>query len=502
MIDVLSNVITFYKSAYSKNVEVQEKLIQITFMLSTIKEKRNEVDRETIQDVALNYVSNMGVMFPKKKAYPIFKQYLEKMFNSSDLNQIEAAFLILGRLSEGCSEYIKRDLIDPIINVYIKNGIEAENSQIRNACFGCINFFAQYINPEIFIHHDLILPALIKHLEDLNAESLEETLKTIEIFCEEIEDANKVIDYLPQMIPKLFAVLESNETSIDSKKHAILAIASCAEAADAKFEQYAIDLVPLITQLLKLEGTILEFFHNNVIDTAMLGVRAVATHCLGVMLGSCLKQNLRNNKEFYQKHIEPSIGLIYNGMKTIDHATLKEYSFSFFYQLANCLEEDFKPYLKEIFDFGVQTIETTVAIQKQEKQKNNLLSMDSDSEDDEMYADRDVLEEIAAIIHCFGEMALALPKDYEPYYENTVKLIEEFESHFYAGIKVQVLVCLKNLTKALVKLQGNGTFPTYERGLPATKKLADEVEYFIKNVFLPKYINTSLFMKQSYSQNR
>lgn len=124
----------------------------------------------------------MASILPKKKAYPLYKAYLEQMFQSQVNDVLEGAFLVLGNLSEGCPDYVRRDLGHFVKN-FVEVGLAHQNIDIRRATCYCINYMAQYIQPEIIIFHKHILPGLINSLSDYNSESLKPTVLSLEIFC-------------------------------------------------------------------------------------------------------------------------------------------------------------------------------------------------------------------------------------------------------------------------------------------------------------------------------
>lgn len=46
------------------------------------------------------------------------------LINSNDKNQANTGFLILGAMCEGCSDKLKKNLSNPIMNVLIPKGLQ------------------------------------------------------------------------------------------------------------------------------------------------------------------------------------------------------------------------------------------------------------------------------------------------------------------------------------------------------------------------------------------
>ena len=249
MIDIIINVTLNYKAVISKNENTLKKIIEIMFTLACEKEKEAPQDRDTIQEVALFFIREAGILLPKKKSYPIYREYLMNMFQSDNDSVVEGAFLILGNLAEGCCEYLRREL-PTIMKNFIQKGLESQNNDIKKATFYAVNFFANYLNPEIIIFHPMIIPPMIKNLDSADQKTLQGNVVSLEIFCQEMDDG--IMEYLPSLIPKLIQLVDNNDNIIPVKRHAILAISSCAEVAEEKFASYAAELVPLLCQLVNI----------------------------------------------------------------------------------------------------------------------------------------------------------------------------------------------------------------------------------------------------------
>jgi len=129
-------------------------MIEISFTLACKDDDEEDEDVEPVQKIALQFVRTIGLIFPKKKSYPVYKNYIEKMFESSDIKVIKGAFHILGNLAEGVPNFFKRDLENIIMKNYISNGIEHSDYGVRKATCYAINHFAQYLHPEFIEYHE------------------------------------------------------------------------------------------------------------------------------------------------------------------------------------------------------------------------------------------------------------------------------------------------------------------------------------------------------------
>mmetsp|Transcript_38952 Transcript_38952/g.34633 ORF Transcript_38952/g.34633 Transcript_38952/m.34633 type:complete len:547 (+) Transcript_38952:1114-2754(+) len=409
------------------------------------------------------------MLLPKKKSYPAYKKYVEQMFKSDDLEVVEAAFLIVGAVTEGCAEYVKRDL-KFYIEQYIDNGLTHNSLEIRRATCYAINQFAQYLQPDILIWHSKIIPGLIKILEDKDPDGLTSAVITVEIFCLEMNES--IVKYLEELLPKLIQIVDQDSTPLAAKRHAILSISSCAEAAEGKFVPYAKELIPLLGQLL------------NITDVQHLEIRAVATSCLASIVGHCID----DAPEVFNDLIAQYVPEILKGLKEIDHPILREFSFTFFFSMASFMGENFKDYMEELLRLANKAIDTIRAAAL-DKNENDDLEADSDEEGlENVMVNENLIEEMAAAIKCLGEIAKACPKQFAPYYKGAVEQLLKSTEHYHAQVRMQAMIGLQNIAIALAKAEGDGKVIPFKRGLPLQRKYNEDIEEFIFIIFYEKVL--------------
>jgi len=181
----------------------------------------------------------------------------------------------------------------------------------------------------------------------------------------------------------------------------------------------------------------------------------------------------------YRGTIEPLIPAIYEALKTTDVPMLKEYSFEFFYNLANYLQQGFKPFLDNLVSIVFEVIESVQAIQNEQPQTLTLNPEDDENDPKKgHFVDRNALEELAAALCCLAEMAKACPADFGPYYEQTVKYLHFFSEYYDEAVRVRALVCYKSIAIALIKME-TGEIPKFNRGLPCGQRFSADAEKFL-----------------------
>jgi len=461
MIDIILNIIKNFKTVVSKNEATLKKIIEVIFILACLKEEENPQDRETIQDAALFFIREAATLLPKKKSYPLYKEHLLKMFENENTDVVEGAFLILANIAEGCCEYLKREL-PVIMKTYIAKGLESQHNGIKNATFSTLNHFAEFLSPDVLGYHEMIIPPMIQSLSTVDQKTLTGNIMCLEIFCDEMNE--DIATYIPELLPKLIEIIDKPQNDIPSKRHAILAMASCSSVSKENFAPYASNLVPLLAHLINLN------------EPQYIELKATATKCLGTIVSGCIRQV----PDLYRNTVEPLIPNIYESLKSTDNAMLKEYCFEFFYNLAHFLQQDFKPFLDNLVAMVFAVIESVQNVKNDEPQVLSLNPEDNEENDPKkpVFVDRNALEELSAALCCLGEMAKACPTDFAPYYEKTVQYIEFFSTYYDEYVRIQSLACYKCLAIALIKAE-TGRIPEFNRGLPCTQRFSADAEKFL-----------------------
>ena len=137
-------------------------------------------------------------------------------------------------MSEGCSDKLKKNLQNPVMNVLIPRGLQHEAPEVRGAAINALCFFSEHLIPDIFQYHSVIIPAMIKYIGDLSTKVIEKALIAIDIFLDGMEQED-IVQYLPVVVPKLIDVLLSDKSTSLMRAAAMSALGSAVTAAEDKF---------------------------------------------------------------------------------------------------------------------------------------------------------------------------------------------------------------------------------------------------------------------------
>ena len=94
---------------------------------------------------------------------------------------MNAGFLILGSIAKPCAERLKRNLANPIMNVLIPKGLEHQAHEVRGAAINALIFFSEYLIPNIIDYHNVIVPSMVRFMNDSIEKVGEHALIALEV---------------------------------------------------------------------------------------------------------------------------------------------------------------------------------------------------------------------------------------------------------------------------------------------------------------------------------
>ena len=233
---------------------VVETLCLIVCTLPKVNEKGQIEDEQAIEDIALNHIETYAENVKAKKFYPIIFDIICKLIDSGDVNRMNAGYLILGAISQACSERLKKNLPNPIMNKLIPKGLEHPAPEVKGAAINALIFFAQYLVPNIIDYHHIIVPSMISFMNDSVDAIGEHALIALDMLFDNMEE-DQIRKYLPNIVPIMGKIWLSGTATIVMKKTALTTIASLINASEDKFEPFIEEAYNLAIDSLKLPDT-------------------------------------------------------------------------------------------------------------------------------------------------------------------------------------------------------------------------------------------------------
>jgi hypothetical protein len=173
----------------------------------------------------------MSINMKPKKIYPVLFEAVTVLINSDDVHKMNTGYLILGSMSEGCSDKVKKNLPNPIMNTMIPKGLAHTAPEVRGAAICALCFFSEFLIPDIVDYHRTIIPSMMGHINDLSNKVAEKALMALDIFIENLEP-EQIFVYLPIIIPRLLEILASDKSSFDMKSASLSALGSLVVASE------------------------------------------------------------------------------------------------------------------------------------------------------------------------------------------------------------------------------------------------------------------------------
>ena len=160
-----------------------------------------EEDGETLQDIALWLIETLTLRLPKKHVYKTLINEINKLIHSNDENYMNAGFLILAGICEGCATLMKKDLEKVLLNDFIAFGISQNSAKVRGAAITALGYLSEFLIPDVVDFHQIIIPILLKGFNEEDSKVAEKSVFSMDIFCENME--KEIIPYLSTIMPSL-----------------------------------------------------------------------------------------------------------------------------------------------------------------------------------------------------------------------------------------------------------------------------------------------------------
>jgi hypothetical protein len=396
------------------------------------------------------------------------------LINSNDVHRMNTGFLVLGSMSEGCSEKVKRNLPNPIMNTLIPKGLAHEAPEVRGAAIAALCYFSEFLLPDIVDYHKTILPSMMGYINDLSQKVAEKALMALDMYIENLE-AEQISEYLPVIIPKLLEILASDKSNYVMKAASLSALGSLVVASEDKFQPYLEKVCQLSLEVLKVHPS-----------PEMNSVRSENINLQGKLANQFCKKESPIQQEYFKTMVLPQLETIYGILIKESEPQVREACFCYFYLLANAIGSEFETIFDKIIVEVLKQCNVEITMGKDKKDKG--FSLDSDSEDEEVDVKLTELDEKASAIHALGELAKACPVKFIPHFQEAYQILEENYQFFYDNIRIQVLNCYENLTLALIKSKHGGVVPPYKSGIPCTQRYPEDLENHFHKELVPRLI--------------
>jgi len=476
-LDILAIISEYRRPIFTKNMDLLVEVMSLIFNLALDKSKIEERDsQETMQDVALMTVEDLSKNLPKKKFFPLMKAKLTELSTSADPKHHELMFLLYASIAEGNCDSLKSQL-NHLIKEVFPHGFNNANDDVRTASMKACFHFSEFLQPEIVDYHADILPPLINNLEKpMKSEDLEQCVFAIDIFVEKMEEAD-IKNYLENLVGKLVTIigLPEDKCSYALRNQSIDCLGSVIASAESLINPY---LDPIFNCL------------NNCFHSAQPTLVELKGTCLGC-LGRLARSACDANPALYKEKFSPLLQHIVTTQYEAADYTFIEGVFTFLYNSAGVLKEEFAEVFPQILDqvFNMANSTNSATTLNQDGE----IDLESDVEDEEgdcAYGNMTLpfIHAKSAGIRAIGEFCENCPLSFQPHFAKVEDLVDENYQHAHESIRHQSCLTLINLAIAKVKAHLGGKLAeTGAKGWASAQELPEDLQKFLEIDLLSKY---------------
>ncbi|XP_024967682.1 importin-4-like isoform X3 [Cynara cardunculus var. scolymus] len=438
-----------YKSNSLKKHNLIIPILRIMCPLLTEVTTNNDEDDDLSPDrAAAEVIDTMSLKLSKHVFPPVFEFASESSQNVYPKVR-EASVMVLGVISEGCSELMKEKL-EPILHITL-GALRDPEQVVRGASSYALGQFAEYLQPEIISHYERVLPRILRSLQDATDDVKEKSYYALAAFCANMGE--EVLRFIDPLMEKLLATLQNSPRLV--QETCMSAIGSVASATDKAF-------VPYVERVLESMRTFMLLTKNE-----DLRARARATELVGIVA-------MVAGRERMEPILPPFIEAAISGYG-LEYNELHEYTHGFFSNVAEILEDGMVRYLPYVVPlaFSSCNLDDGSAVHIHDSYEDEDVGIAGVSSDDEAQDEprvrnfsirTGVLDEKAAATQALGLFALHTKNAYAPYLEESLKIMVKHSIYFHEDVRLQAVTGLKHiLTAANAFLQGRNNRPSTMR---------------------------------------
>lgn len=186
---------------------------------------------------------------------------------ASTPRQKKAAIISLAVVSSPCAEKMRRN-VGSLLNVVQTLAGDA-SPVVRAAANFAVSYFSANLQPEVLMHHALLMPLLIQQLSDEDEGVRFRATESLEKVCENVGD--DLNGYLPALLPKLIEIIPIS--SLRCQVKIIRAMSAIGSAKCSGLDGYLDQLMGLLKNPASISDS----------EPSGLALRAAAMEAVGVL---------------------------------------------------------------------------------------------------------------------------------------------------------------------------------------------------------------------------
>lgn len=386
-------------------------------------------------------VDKLSLSLGGKILMPHIFEPIQRLIQSSEWTHVHAAIMALSLIAEGSKKQFIQNVHD-IVSLILPH-LSHPHPRIRWVACHAIGSLAHDLSPKIQQQFDrVIIPEIAKLLDEKYTTIIATALTSLSTFCESVEQ-NHLVEYLDDILKKLYNLLGSSDDRILGET--ITALASVSSRAMQYFTPYYDTFIPYLKHILE---------HTHSAEHRIL--RGKVFECISIFGIAVGKEKFKGDADVIMTQLSLSDAGDY-GKDESNYEFLLEASA----RICGVLKEDFIPYLPMI----LPTILKTASMDPEHYMKEVDDLHDEDDYQYHLVGDKKIglhttaLELKASacqILYCFIDV---LRDNLAPYFGEIRNVLTPLLSFvFHKGIRATSLSIARKFIKSVsLYSQKNGT---------------------------------------------
>ncbi|XP_043285826.1 importin-4-like [Venturia canescens] len=309
----------------------------------------DENEKQTPSIRAAHTMHLLGLHLQPEKLFPHLLRCIKPGLDGNDVYAKKAAYLTMAVLTEGCSEFIRKNYLPDFLQ-YVLSAVMHDNPIVCNAALYAAGKFAEFLQPDISRFSDQLMPVLYHYLDrvyECGKEGVDlpkgvmQMFYALETFCENLEDA--LLPELPELMRRLIDYLNKG-TSLQIRGLVFSAIGAAANASKQNMLPYFPDIMRHLDAHLAEPPTE---------ETMSLQIQAIET--LGILIRSVGSENLT---AVIGRFLEFGLNLLQN----TNDPDIRKVVYGLFASISTVMKKDMAPALPKIVEHILESIRSTEGV--------------------------------------------------------------------------------------------------------------------------------------------
>ncbi|EDW23754.1 GL23755 [Drosophila persimilis] len=266
VVDFVGRVVSVKKRTIVKQKLLGPILVAIFEMICSVFDSEDEEDDyltgtfNSPGSAATQALDNMAFDLSSEKLLRALLPIIEPSLQSHDPQRRRGAFMCIAVISEGCSEYIKRNNLEILLSLIIQRGVIDPDPRVHNVAFFALGQFTEHMQPEISTFAPQIMPVVLDFIHQVVVEAkmthsvepnkINRIFNALADLCDHLED--EILPHLPVVMECLFECMDQ-ENHVHIRKLALINISTVASVSKTNFSPYLNPIVHILTHYLVYE---------------------------------------------------------------------------------------------------------------------------------------------------------------------------------------------------------------------------------------------------------